>query len=73
MRPLAEDGTVLFGGAILDADGRMTGSVAVTRHADHAAARRFWAEDPYVTGDVWREMTFHATLLRPLPYKPLPR
>jgi uncharacterized protein YciI len=71
---LAEDGTLLFGGAILDApEGRITGSVAVTRHTDHASARAFWAEDPYVTGDVWREMDFHATLLRPLPYIPLPR
>jgi uncharacterized protein YciI len=72
--PLAADGTLLFGGAILDAPGgRMTGSVAVTRHATHDAARRFWAEDPYVQGDVWRDIAFHATLLRPLPYRPLPR
>jgi uncharacterized protein YciI len=74
VRPLAEDGTLLFGGAILDApDGGMIGSIAVTRHMDHEAARRFWAEDPYVTGDVWRQISLHATLLRPLPYKPLPR
>jgi uncharacterized protein YciI len=73
VRPMAADGTLLFGGAILDARGeRMTGSVAVTRHTDHAAARAFWREDPYVTGDVWREMDLHATLLRPLPYRPLP-
>lgn len=72
--PFAADGTLLFGGAILDApDGRMTGSVAVTRHATHDTARRFWADDPYVKGDVWRDMAFHATLLRPLPYRPLPR
>lgn len=73
VQPLAADGTLLFGGAILDApDGRMTGSVAVTRHTSHAAARGFWATDPYVTGDVWRDMALHATLLRPLPYRPLP-
>jgi len=74
VRALAEDGTLLFGGAILDARGeRMTGSVAVTRHTDHTTARAFWRDDPYVTGDVWREMDLHATLLRPLPYRPLPR
>jgi uncharacterized protein YciI len=72
--PLAEDGTLLFGGAILDAPGgAMTGSVAVTRHASHDQARRFWAEDPYVKEGIWREMTLYGTLLRPLPYKPLPR
>lgn len=72
--PLAADGTLLFGGAILDTpDGRMTGSVAVTRHDTHDAARRFWGEDPYVQGEVWRDIAFHATLLRPLPYRPLPR
>lgn len=73
VRALAADGTLLFGGAILDARGeRMTGSVAVTRHTDHAAARAFWRDDPYVTGDVWHQMALHATLLRPLPYRPLP-
>jgi uncharacterized protein YciI len=73
VRPLAEDGTLLFGGAILDApEGPMIGSIAVTRHTDHAGARRFWNADPYVASDVWREMTFYATLMRPLPYKPLP-
>jgi uncharacterized protein YciI len=74
VRALAEDGTLLFGGAILDApDGRMTGSVAVTCHTDHASAKRFWDADPYVAQGVWRGMEWFATLLRPLPYKPLPR
>jgi uncharacterized protein YciI len=71
---LAADGALLFGGAILDAlDGRMTGSVAVTRHTTHADAQRFWAEDPYVAQGVWRDMEWFGTLLRPLAYKPLPR
>jgi uncharacterized protein YciI len=51
----------------------MTGSVVVTRHADHEAAQRFWADDPYLTQDVWRETRWYGTLLRPLPYAPLPR
>jgi uncharacterized protein YciI len=72
VRPLAADGTLLMGGAILDApEGRMIGSVAVTRHADHDAAESFWGADPYVTGGVWHERRFFATRFRPLPYRPL--
>jgi uncharacterized protein YciI len=73
VRSIAEDGTLLFGGAILDEAGTMRGSIAVTRHMDHAAAQRFWAADPYVQQGVWRDMDWYATLLRPLPYRPLPR
>jgi hypothetical protein len=38
-----------------------------------ASARRFRADDPSVKSDVWRDMAFHATPLRPLPDRPLPR
>ncbi len=74
VQPMAENGTLLFGGAILDETGsRMTGSIAVTRHETHEAARNWLAGDPYVTGDVWRDITVFGTVLRPLPYAPLPR
>jgi uncharacterized protein YciI len=74
VRGIAEEGSLLLGGAILDApEGTMIGSIAVTRHTDHAAARRFWDDDPYVREGVWQEVTFYGTLLRTLPYKPLPR
>ena len=71
--PMAADGTIALGGAILDAPGgRMVGSIAVTAHADDAAARAWMAEDPYVTGGVWREVSLHGTRFAPLPYRPLP-
>lgn len=72
MQPMATDGTLLFGGAILDGTGAMRGSIAVTRHVTHAAARDWMALDPYVTGDVWRDITLHGTVFRALPYWPLP-
>ena len=50
----------------------MIGSIAVTAHADDAAARAWMGEDPYVTGDVWREVALHGTRFAPLPYRPLP-
>ena len=71
--PMAAEGTLVVGGAILDeAGGRMVGSIAVTAHADDAAARAWVAEDPYMTGGVWREVSLHGTRFAPLPYRPLP-
>ena len=71
--PMAADGTLAVGGAILDeSSGRMVGSIAVTAHADDAAARAWMAEDPYVTGGVWRDVSLHGTRFAPLPYRPLP-
>lgn len=71
--PMAADGTLALGGAILDApSGRMIGSIAVTAHASDAAAKEWMAADPYVTGGVWRDIRLHGTRFAPLPYQPLP-
>lgn len=71
--PMAADGVLVVGGAILDTPGgRMVGSIAVTAHADDAAARAWVAEDPYATGGVWRDVALHGTRFAPLPYRPLP-
>ncbi len=72
VRPMAADGTLAMGGAILDEAGAMRGSIAVTRHATDDAARAWMAEDPYVTGGVWKDITLHGTRFAPLPYRPLP-
>lgn len=73
VRAMAEDGTLAVGGAILDApEGRMIGSVAIVARDTDAAARAWMAEDPYVTGDVWREVSLYGTRFAPLPYRPLP-
>jgi len=69
---MAADGTLAMGGAILDEAGTMRGSIAVTRHATDEAARAWMAEDPYVTGGVWKDVTLHGTRFAPLPYRPLP-
>jgi uncharacterized protein YciI len=73
MQPMAADGTLAIGGAILDEAGsRMIGSITVTRHASDDAARAWMAEDPYVKASVWQDITLHATRLAALPYRPLP-
>lgn len=73
MQPMAADGTLAIGGAILDeAESRMIGSITVTRHGTDEAAQAWMAEDPYVKGRVWQDITLHATRLAALPYRPLP-
>jgi uncharacterized protein YciI len=61
----AAAGTVCFAAETLDAPG----AILVTTHAEDAAARA-WAEaEPALGRCRW---TLHATLFRPLPYRPLP-
>ena len=54
--PFVERGRVLIGGAILDDVGDMVGSVLLTDFADRAEVQAWVAEDPYVTGRVWKEI-----------------
>ena len=68
--PAAEAGLLALGGALTQG-GRMVGSIAVTAHDSDAAAAAWWAEDPYVTGDVWREVTRYGTRFVGLPYAAL--
>ncbi|WP_232474702.1 YciI family protein [Neoroseomonas rubea] len=72
VQPMAADGTLAMGGAVLDEGGAMRGSIAVTRHASDETARAWLAEDPYVAGDVWRDISLHGTRFAPLPYRALP-
>jgi uncharacterized protein YciI len=69
---MAANGTLTMGGAVLDDAGAMRGSITVTRHATDEAARAWVAEDPYVTGGVWRDIAMHGTRFAPLPYRRLP-
>jgi uncharacterized protein YciI len=50
----------------------MVGSIAITAHASDAEAEAWWAEDPYITGDVWQRVTRYGTRMVGLPYHKLP-
>lgn len=73
VRGWAKAGTLVLGGAILDAsEAAMIGSIAITAHASDAEAEAAWSEDPYVTGGVWRDVQRWGTRFAPLPYRALP-
>ena len=46
-------GHALYGGAILDDNGKMIGSMMVVDYPDQAAVDAWLKEEPYVTGKVW--------------------
>ncbi|MBO9626560.1 MAG: hypothetical protein J7484_09325 [Microbacterium sp.] len=64
---LSDRGELLSGGAILDDDGRMIGSTMHVAFADEAAFRAWYDAEPYVIGDVWRDVTVRPMrLFRPV-------
>ena len=57
--PLVEKGHVLVGGAILNADDEMVGSMLLVEFPDRASVDAWLEADPYVTGRVWKEIEVH--------------
>ena len=52
-----EAGKMLIGGAILDDDGKMIGSMLVVDYpSKEDVEKEYLANDPYVKGDVWRDI-----------------
>jgi hypothetical protein len=59
IQPYVDAGNVLVGGAILSEDGEMAGSMLLVEFPDRDALDAWMRRDPYVTGDVWREVEVH--------------
>ena len=53
----AASGMTICGGALLDDDGKMIGSASIVEVESRAELDAWLATDPYVTGDVWRNIT----------------
>ena len=54
---LKESGNLIAGGAILSDAGQMVGSTTYVEFETREALDAWLAQDPYVTGDVWRDIT----------------
>lgn len=55
-RVLKEKGRYVTGGALLDEEGAMKGSVMIVQFEDDEEMREWLANDPYVTQGVWKSM-----------------
>ncbi|HEY1905641.1 MAG TPA: YciI family protein [Myxococcaceae bacterium] len=60
LRQMKAEGTFLDGGAMLDDEGRMVGSMILVEFPSRAEADAWLAADPYVTGHVWEHTTVRA-------------
>jgi uncharacterized protein YciI len=59
IRPFVERGEIRIGGAILDDDGSMVGSVLLADFPTRADLDRWLEGDPYVTLGVWQQIEVH--------------
>jgi len=57
MRAERPKGNFELGGAKLDAEGKMVGSMLVINAANEEDAWEWIKQDPYVTGTVWNKIT----------------
>ncbi len=53
---LKKDGGFLFGGAILDDEGKMTGSMIVYDFPNREALDEMLKNEPYITDGVWEKI-----------------
>lgn len=56
-KKMRDAGTMLFGAALLDAEGKMIGSAMLVEFESRADVDAWLARDPYTTGGVWQEVS----------------
>ena len=54
---LQAKGQIEIGGALLDDDGKMVGSMFVFNFPSRRALDAYFKREPYVTGNVWKKIT----------------
>ncbi len=59
VKRMKAEGTFLEGGAMLNDEGRMVGSMLLVEFPSRAEVDAWLAADPYVTGQVWEHVAVH--------------
>jgi uncharacterized protein len=65
-RELKKQGHFIEGGAILNDDGQMVGSVLIMAFNSRAELDEWLANDPYTTGGVWKQVEVRSFRCAPL-------
>ena len=55
-KKLKEDNNFVIGGAMLDDDGNMRGSIMIVQFETKEDFQKWYDNEPYITGGVWKEI-----------------
>jgi uncharacterized protein YciI len=55
-RKLKENNNFIIGGAMLDEDGNMRGSIMIVQFENQEKFQQWYDNEPYITGGVWKEI-----------------
>jgi uncharacterized protein len=61
---LLENGNLWYGAALLNDDGTMKGSMYVVDFPTEEALKSYLKTEPYVLGEVWKDVTIHKSNTR---------
>lgn len=61
---LLRSGNLWYGAALLHDDGSMKGSMYVMSFKTEAGLQAYLKQEPYIVGDVWRDVTIHRSNTR---------
>ena len=59
VRKIKENNHFIWGGAILDDNGKMVGSTVIYEYPDRKSLDKMLETEPYVTGGVWENIKIH--------------
>lgn len=63
---MRDDGTVLYGAAILDDAGKMIGSMMVCEFEERKNVDEWFEKEPYILGNVWQDITVTPCKVAPM-------
>ena len=59
-KKLKENGNFVIGGAMLDDDSNMRGSIMIVQFETREDFQKWYDNEPYITGGVWKEIEVKA-------------
>lgn len=62
---MMDDGNFLFGGALIDGAGKMSGGVLIVDFDDRSEIDDWLASEPYILNNVWEHVEVHQFLIPP--------